>query len=189
MKAFAGKELIRFLTAIDEHLESPFRLELIGAAAAILAFKINRGTFDIDSTNDVRKIEKACQAARVTTGLDIPVQTVGIYDGPYEYESRLTRMSAPRLKKLQIFVPEKHDWALMKVMRFNQKDIDDIQAVGDRVGFKKDTFIGRFLGEMTHVHGNKTDLIANFLTMMERLFGEVEADSAQEAIRRHKHWK
>src|SRR5712671_3276603 len=98
MKAFAGKELARFLTAIDEHLEKPFRLEVIGAAAAILAFKINRGTFDIDSTNDVRKIEKACQAARHTTGLDIPVQTVGIYDGPYEYESRLTRMSVPRLK-------------------------------------------------------------------------------------------
>src|SRR5436190_17833173 len=124
MKAFAGKELATFLTAIDDHLESPFRLEMIGAAAAILAFKIKRGTLDIDSTNDVRKISKACQAAREETGLDIPLQTVGIYDGPYEYESRLTRIRIPRLKNLQIWVPEKHDWALMKMMRLNQKDID-----------------------------------------------------------------
>lgn len=189
MKAFAGKELVTFLTAVDKHLEAPFRLEMIGAAAAILKFKIKRGTIDIDSTHSVSKLVKACEAAKADTGLDIPLQTVGIYDGPYEYESRLTRISVPKLKKLQIMVPEKHDWALMKIMRLSRKDIDDIQEVSHAVGFSKVTFLKRFLEEMTHVHGRKKDVIANFLTMMEQLYGKAEADDMEERIHSHKNWK
>lgn len=189
MKTFAGKELAAFLVALDDHLGNPFRLEMIGAAAAILAFRINRGTLDIDSTNDVSKIEGACEAARNATGLKIPVQTVGIYDAPYEYESRMVRISTPKLRKLQVLVPEKHDWALMKIVRLNQKDIDDIEEVGGRVGFNKGIFLTRFLREMTHVHGRREDLIVNFLAMMEKLFGAEEADRMEEKIKTHKNWK
>lgn len=189
MKGFAGKDLARFLSAVDDRLERPFRLELIGGAAAILAFDVRRGTLDIDSTNDVRRIEKACRSARAATGLDIPLQTVGIYDGPYEYESRLARIRSPRFRKLQVLVPEKHDWALMKIVRLNQKDIDDIQEVADAAGFDARIFLKRFLEEMTHVHGSRKELVAAFLTMMEQLFGKSEADRMEQALRRHKHWK
>ena len=189
MKKYRGKELVAFLSAVDRHLARPFRIELIGAAAAILAFKIKRGTLDIDSTNDLTKIRKACEAASAETGLQIPLQTVGIYDAPYEYESRLKHLSIPKLKNLQLLVPEKHDWALIKMMRLNQKDLDDIEEVFHHVGFSKEKFSARFLEEMTHVHGNRKDVIANFLTMMEQLFGKAEADRLEEKIRAHKKWK
>jgi hypothetical protein len=49
--------------------------------------------------------------------------------------------------------------------------------------------VKRFLEEMTHVHGRRKDLIANFRTMMEQLFGKAEADRMEEKIKGHKNWK
>jgi hypothetical protein len=34
MKQFAGKEIAAFLRAVDKHLDQPFRLDIIGGAAA-----------------------------------------------------------------------------------------------------------------------------------------------------------
>ncbi len=188
MKVFAGRDIVSFLRAVDRHLKDPFRMEVIGGAAALLSFKIESGTLDIDSTNDVRAIEGACEAARKETGLEIPLQVVGIYDAPYHYESRLRRILRTKLKKLQVVVPEKHDWALMKIVRLIQKDIEDIREVEESVGFSKNVLLRRFLDEMTHVTGRREDLVFQFLAMMEQLYGEEDADRMEKAIKTHKNW-
>ena len=189
MKAFAGREIAFFLRAVDRHLKSPYRLEVIGGAAALLSFKIESGTLDIDSTHDVSKVEDAFAAARKETGLNIPVQTVGIYDGPCHYEDRLHRILTRKLNRLQVWVPEKHDWAFMKIIRLIQKDIEDISEVAKAVGFVKEIFRNRFLEEMTHVIGSRKDLVFNFLAMMEQLYGKAEADRMQKGIEEHKNWR
>lgn len=90
-KQFVNKEISMFLKAIDTHLKEPCRIEMIGGAVAQLCFQSQSGTLDIDITGGIHKIGKACQEARKESGLDIPVQSVSIWDGPYEYESRLMR--------------------------------------------------------------------------------------------------
>lgn len=189
MKSYAGREITAFLRAVDPHLDQPFRLDVIGGAAASLAFRIKSGTLDIDAANSVARIEKACSAARKESGLDIPLETAAIYDAPYEYEGRMKRLRLRGLKKLQVFVPEKHDWALMKIVRLIDKDIEDIKEVWATMGLSKGVFLKRFLEEMTHVTGRRSELVMNFLTMMEELYGEPEADRMEQAIQAHRNWR
>lgn len=189
MREFKDAELRAFLQALDRHLDAPFRLDLIGEAVALLTLEAESGTIDIDVVIDVRPIEHAIQAAQEETGFAIPVNSVGVYDGPYHYEERVKRVPLKGAKKLQVYVPEKHDWALMKIVRLLGKDVEDILEVSETVGFNKKTFLKRFLNEMTHVIGRREDLVFNFLTMMSQLYGDEEADKMAQAIQEHQLWQ
>lgn len=70
MKSFVAGEIEDFLRALDRQLEDPFRLVVIGGAAAALSFETTSGTFDIDAVNDVSSLEQSSKAARAETGLD-----------------------------------------------------------------------------------------------------------------------
>ncbi|MBI4565709.1 MAG: hypothetical protein HY716_13530 [Planctomycetes bacterium] len=95
-------------------------------------------------------------------------------------------MRVSGLKKLQLVVPERHDWALMKITRLIEKDIEDIKEVAASAGFDKAVFLARFIEEMTHIEP-RDRLVRQFLAMMEELYGEAEADRMEGAIRRA--WK
>ena len=102
--------------------------------------------------------------------------------------SRLRRLKVPRLKKLRVFIPEKHDWALMKLVRYNEKDARDIREVSSRVGLAEKVLVERFLNEMTHVTGNFRELVLSFLLMIETLFGKSEAKRVDGLIKADKRW-
>ncbi len=112
--------------------------------------------------------------ARSDTGLDIPFQSVGIYDAPYHYEDRLTPVDLG-LEKLQVIVPEKHDLALMKTVRGQDNDLETIEQIAQRVGLDIVTLVTRFRDEMTHVMGRSKQIRSNFLSVIEVLYGESEA--------------
>ena len=175
MRKFRRDELTRFLESVDAHLSKPKHVILIGGAAASLAYGIPRVTTDIDTINDITDLEEALRLARSDTGLDVPFQSVGIYDAPYHYEDRLTPVDLG-LKKLRITVPEKHDLALMKIVRGQENDLEAIQQIADKVGLDMVTLVDRFKNEMTHVIGGQEHLRANFLSVIEMLYGEPEAD-------------
>ena len=175
MRTFHRDELTRFLESLDRHLPGPRRVNLIGGAAASLAYGVSRATTDIDTIGDIADLEEALRLARLETGLNVPFQSVGIWDAPYHYEDRLTRLEMG-FEKLQIVVPEKHDLVLMKVVRGQDNDREAIQQMADRVGLDRLTLIDRFKKEMTHTIGNPGQLRANFLAVVELLYGEAEAD-------------
>ena len=183
MKEFGGAEIVTFLKAVDRHAKRPFRVVIIGGAAASLHYGAAGGTMDIDTANNVAELEPACEAARKETGLDIPVSSVPIAESPWQYEDRLQRVPIRGLKKLTVFVPDKHDWALMKITRLLEKDIEDIEEVSKTVGLDRAVFLDRFLKEMTHIEPHER-LIQQFLTMMEELFGESEAKLMEAAIKK-----
>jgi Nucleotidyltransferase of unknown function (DUF6036) len=175
MRTFGRDELTRFIRALDHHLSGPRRVVLIGGAAACLAYGITRATTDVDTVDDVTDLHEALRLARLDTGLDVPFQSVGIYDGPYDYEDRLTPIDLG-LEKLEVIVPEKHDLVLMKVVRGQENDRDAIQQMADRVGLDERTLVDRFKSEMKHVIGRPERLRLNFLSVIEMLYGEREAD-------------
>jgi hypothetical protein len=189
VREFVNNEFRKFLLSVDRHLLEQFRVDLIGEAVAVLAFRVKSGTVDLDAVSNISPIEGALEAARKETNLEIAAETVGVYDAPYEYESRVKRLRIKGLKKLQIFVPEKHDWALIKITRLLEKDIEDIREVYGKVNFNRKVFLKRFLSEMTHVTGRREDLIFNFLSMMEELFGSKVALKMEKVIALHKNWK
>jgi len=175
MRKFRRDELRLFLGSLDKHLSGPRRIILIGGAAASLAYGISRVTTDIDTISDITDLEAALDLARSETGLDVPFQSVGVYDAPSHYEDRLTQVDLP-FEKLQVFVPEKYDLVLMKAVRGQDNDREAIQQIAETVGLDKSTLIGRFKSEMTHVVGRPETLRLNFLSILETLYGEAEAD-------------
>lgn len=189
MRRFTSKEIEAFLKEVDRHVDGPFEVEVIGGAAGMLSFNLERDTEDIDTITSVTRIKNAIEAGRFETGLNIPMDVAGVWDGPYEYRSRRIRVRLPGVKNLIIYVPEKHDWALMKIMRLKDKDRRHIKEVFGKVGFDPDVFLDRFLSEMTHVIGRKRDILVNFVLMMSLLYGEQEAVRMQMAVENDKRWK
>lgn len=188
MRRFVRSEIRTYLKALDRHVPKDFTLVIIGGAAAALSFGAKGGTVDIDTTNKVQALAAACGAARKETGLAIPLGRASVYDAPRKYESRLHRLRMPEFRKLAVLVPEKHDWALMKVARFEDKDAEHIKAASESVGFDEKILKERFLSEMTHIQP-RPRLVIHFLAMMEELFGELEADRTQQEIQSRKDWR
>lgn len=170
MKKFLTKDIETFLVAIDKNISSPFEIIIIGGTAAALAYKVGKFTKDIDTVNSIRPIEAACEKARVQTGLDIPIGPAGVEQSPYNYEERLEELKIEGLKKLKIFVPEKHDLVLMKITRANANDIETIIQIHKNYQLDHKILIERYKSEMSAIIGNKIRLKTNFLATMERVF-------------------
>jgi hypothetical protein len=188
MRRFTRDEIQAFLKALDPHAPKSSRLVIIGGAAASLSFGAPGGTIDIDTANNVDPLQRASEAARKKTGLPIPLGFATVFDAPYEYESRLTRVPLRGLRNLTVLVPEKHDWALMKIVRFEDKDLEHLKAASKSVGLHLRVLEQRFLTEMTHILP-RPRLVIHFLAMIEELFGDDEASRLQQAIKGHKFWQ
>lgn len=185
MKTFVTSEIETFLRAIDRHLSEPFDIIIIGGAAAALAYRVVDYTKDIDtwSGRSLAPIADACKKAQEETGLNIPIGPAGPADGPYEYEDRIQKVDIEGLKKLRVFVPEKHDLALMKIMRANENDIATIKQLNANFGLDYELLVKRFKEEMTHVIGSSNNIKLNFITTIESVFGEKVAEEVEKQIR------
>jgi hypothetical protein len=188
MRRFTREEIHSYLKALDSKVSSNCSLIIIGGAAASLSFGAPVGTVDIDTANPVGDLSAACESAAEECGLTIPLARASVYDGPRHFKSRLQRFSGLNLRKLTILVPEKHDWALMKVVRYEDKDAEHIKAAAAAVGFDLEIFKERFLSEMVDVQP-RDRVIIRFLAMIEELFGADAANHLQECIKAHKDWQ
>ena len=113
---------------------------------------------------------KAAAEAREATGLAVPIEKAAVTDGPYHYEDRIRR-AAMRLKKLRILVPERHDLALMKVVRGDRHDEDMIAEIHAHRPLEMETLLERFEEEMGHVTKDERILRSQFRALVSRLFG------------------
>lgn len=171
------------LRAIDKHLDEPAKLIVIGGAAASLAYQVKRGTTDIDTMNDPRAAMKAYHAAVKDTGIDPPLGAAGVADAPYEYESRLRRLRVPKLARLEVLVPEKHDLVLMKIVRGNEGDFETAKEIATTSGLRLSTLEKRFVEEMGHVIGDPRRIRLNFLACVARVFGVTAAEKLAKRLK------
>ncbi len=188
MRQFEADDLKRFLVAVDDRLSDPFTLCIIGGSAALLAYGVQGVTEDIDTIDaEFRHILSAFEAARVVTGLWIPIECAAVYDAPYQFEDRLQAVDMPGLTKLKIEVPEKHDLVLMKTVRGQEPDLQTAEEIKRSRGLDLNTLIARYSEEMDHVVGHAPTIDLNFLALLGRLFGpEVQNRVKQQIDRRRR---
>jgi hypothetical protein len=181
MRVYTPRELRRFLAAVDGALEGPVEVVVIGGAAAALEYGVTSGTRDIDTWTRVRDdLAVAARRARQATGLAVPLAQSGVADGPHDFEARLER-ALPRLRRLKVMVPERHDLVLMKVLRGDENDLQAIEAIHQRSPLELSILLTRYREEMGAAIIDPRRLRGQFLTMVERLFPE-DVDEAEKGL-------
>jgi len=172
VRYYVRAEIERFLRAVDLALKRPATVVVIGGGAAALKYRIDDPTTDIDTFNGLgAELKRAIVAARKATGLAVPFEQSAVADGPYDFEDRLLR-AMPRLARLTVLVPERHDLALMKTVRGDQADFAKLQAIHHRKPFDLSVLLRRYEEEMGHVVIDPRRLRGNFLALVESLFPE-----------------
>jgi len=183
VRYYVRAEIERFLRAVDLALDRPATVIVIGGGAAALKYGIDDPTTDIDTFNPIgADLRRAIDAARKATGLAMPFEQSGVADGPYDFEDRLLR-AMPRLGRLTVLVPERHDLALMKAVRGDQADFAKLQALHERKPFDLSVLLRRYEEEMSHVVIDSRRLRGNFLALVESLFPEA-ATLVEKALER-----
>jgi len=167
VRTYDRDQILLFLTELDERLEEPVVLEIIGGAAALLAYGARRATKDIDSFASID--EKILEAAR---GVEhrIPLDRATVAEPPYNYEDRRVILDLP-FRNLVVVVPERHDILLMKSVRALRNDDEVIQEMHDVEPFDLDTIVERYKSEMGQVIGDHKILDQKIQLVVEKLFG------------------
>lgn len=167
MKTYNREHILRFLIEVDEMLDESVAMEMIGGAAALLAYGAIRPTKDIDSFVPID--EKILRAARGVTH-KIPLDQVTVADPPYNYEDRRKRVDLP-LRYLTVVVPERHDLFLMKAIRAMRNDEEVLMEMHQAEPFDLDTLVERYRSEMIQAIGDHDILDQKLELLLEKLFG------------------
>jgi hypothetical protein len=168
VKTYDRQQILQFLGEVDELLGEPAVLEVIGGAAALLAYGARRATKDVDSFAAID--EKIVAAARKVKH-KIPLDRAAVADPPYNYEDRRQILDLP-LTKLVVLVPERHDLLLMKAVRAMRNDDEVIQEMHEAEPFNLDTIVERYKTEMGQVIGDHKILDQKIQLVLEKLFGQ-----------------
>jgi hypothetical protein len=174
-------EIEAALRALDAVCTESHRLVVIGGAAVALHTRIPSGTQDIDHLlPDIEVLLARCKA----THLELPpfsASTVAEY--PWDAEDRLQRV-LPELARLEVWLLEPHDLVLSKVIRWHDGDEEDARELHRASPLSQPILLERYLHEMDHVMGDPLRRGLNFVECIDRLFGEITADEARDAIER-----
>jgi hypothetical protein len=173
--------LERFLRAVDEELEAPQDIIIIGGAALSIAYRNSYATRDIDLWSSPEPVFwEACRRARARLHLDIPVSPAGVAQAPHDFESRLLPVEHLGLKRLKIWVPERHDLAMMKTVRGAANDLEAIREMHEEAPLALETLLSRF--HETDVMGSRGMFRLAFLEVVALLFGEPVAKQVADSL-------
>jgi hypothetical protein len=167
VKTYDRDQILRFLAELDDRLEEPAVLEIVGGAAALLAYGARRATKDIDS---FASIDEKIEAAASGMANRIPLHRASVADPPYNYEDRRVILDLP-FRSLVVLVPERHDILLMKAVRAMRNDDEVIREMHEAEPFDLDTIVERYRAEMGQAIGDHRILDHKIQLIVENLFG------------------
>jgi hypothetical protein len=173
---FATGQLLEGLRAVDNELTQTCDIVLIGGAVLSLSYDAQHATKDIDCVRADAAFWESYRKVRSRDATLPPVEQVGIYTAPYDFEDRLEEVKSLGLARLRVWIPERHDLAIMKLARATEHDLAGLESVHAASPFSLETLIERFKESKTRVIGDFAAFKLNFLAGVERLFG---AEAAQ----------
>jgi serine/threonine protein kinase len=166
---FGRLQILAFLGEVDSLLEAKVDMEIVGGAAALLAYGARRPTKDINcSENFDERILRAAALAKHRVPLN-PMQSPTKHVFPAEYEERRWLLE-PAFPNIRILVPERHDLMLMKCIRASPQDVQVIREMHEESPFDLDTIVSRYNAQGTRAFRN-LETLANVDYVIERLFG------------------
>ena len=178
-RRFGHAELVATFEALDSVATIPRRVVVFGGTAIALYTGSNVGTSDVDYQPPSLDDLIAQVADRDLPTFSMPA----IAEFPYNYEARLHRV-LPELARLQVFLPEPHDLALSKMLRWYVNDESHVRELHRVHRMSVVTLVERYRTEMDHVMGDPRRIDANFLELIDALFGEIAAQDAREGLKR-----
>lgn len=170
MRRFLRADLEHVLRQIDARLAAPCSVIVIGGTVSSLSWRPQHATTDLDVWSADSAFWDACRALAASNALSVPVQAVSIAEPPQEFEGRVEPVSIPDLRYLHVLVPERHDWAMMKVARGVESDFQAIEALHASSPLQLETLSSRY--RETLVMGPRRRFRLKFLDLVSRLFGD-----------------
>ena len=187
---FPGRFWRRLLGLIDAELDEDTAMVVIGGAAIALKYANRYLTRDLDTATSLEgklaaAAKRAQRALQVEDGLSVPppIGAAGVYDAPEGFEERCMRVQIRGLRHLRVYVPERHDLALMKVSRGDERDLVALEAMHRRQSFRLKTLVERY-DEMQFT-GPPRQLLSRFLLLVARLFGDRQAERLAPRLKLH----
>lgn len=166
-------QLLAFLRAVDAELECGAEVVLIGGTA-LSFYARSHATDDVDYIGRLsRAVESAVERLRERGVPVIPLHGVGVFFPPESFDERLQRVE-PNLERLRVFIPERHDLAIMKVARGFAHDLEGVEELHAAEPLELEVLIERFAE--TDVTGSTGLFAEAFLDLVSRLFGQAEAN-------------
>jgi len=178
------------LNTLDQALDAPLDLIIVGGAAVVALVEHAEATRDIDliRTEGYRELSRSPEGRVI---LDL-AEELGLSDRSDSFEVHLPESwkercrHSPELsgKHISVFVPCPEDLAVMKVFRFNTKDQTDIEKLASLQSFDLQLFRTSFLetlpfaiGDLRH-HAQSFMLVWNALVSDDILTIEQVLESA-----------
>jgi len=187
---FPGSFWRRLLKLVDAELEAEASMVIIGGAAIALEYANRHLTRDLDTSTAIqgallRAVERARKAIQAEDDLAEapPVGAAGVFDAPQGYEERCRLVRIAGVRHLRVHVPERHDLALMKAARGDERDLAALAAMHRRMPFRLKTLVGRY--EEMQFTGSPEGLRSRFLLLVARVFGESAAKRLEPNLKVH----
>lgn len=156
---------------------------IIGGAAIGFAYVSDRLTKDIDlwppDATAMKPFWEAVRRVEEKTGKKIPISPSGVAEAPEGFENRLYVYELRGAKNLTIFLPERHDLAMMKTARGETPDIEAIIDIHKSEPLDPDVLIARYLSMEPDIIGRKSSFRLNFLAMIDAVFGQDVAEEVK----------
>ncbi|MCW5806836.1 MAG: hypothetical protein KIT31_31045 [Deltaproteobacteria bacterium] len=173
-------ELCVLFEAVDRHLVKRASIVVIGGAAAAF-HQAESTTNDVDTLDALTDELRAAVDRATFAGLSVPISASTVAQVPDNYDQRLERV-LPHLKNLEVWVLERHDLALSKIVRGVEHDMQQLEEIHRHHRLDFEVLVERFRTEMASVVGDPSRIRLNFLELIERLFGELKRVVAQKRL-------
>src|SRR5713226_8523285 len=166
--------LFEFLGRVDRELTAPCTIFLIGGSAVSIIDPAH-STSDVDLLSPgSEEFDAAVARLRARGEPVLPVQVVGIAEAPEGLEQRAQRVALESATRLTVFVPERHDLAMMKLARGYEHDLQALEDIHRLQPFEVETLVARY--HETEVAGPRRRFALALLDLIARLFGDDEAN-------------
>ena len=166
--------LFEFLGRVDRELAAPSIIFLIGGSAVSIIDPAH-STSDVDLLSP-GSVEFDAAVARLGARGEpvLPIQVVGIAEGPEGLEERAQKIALEGATQLTVLVPERHDLAIMKLARGYEHDLQALEDIHRLHPFEVETLVARY--QATEVVGPRRRFALALLDLVARLFGDDEAN-------------
>jgi|SRR6266849_5719091 len=122
-----------FLDELDSLLDEPVQFHCIGGFAVVAAYRLPRGTNDLDyyslvPANRARDLQEiAGEGSPLARKHKVHLHHAGIATLPESYEERMKELLPGRFKRIRLFVLDPYDLVLSKLSRNIERDREDVE--------------------------------------------------------------